>query len=88
MGEKFKELIKKRLYKLYPFCEVFITDEHDIRAIRVVLRWFYKGVLHNYAECFSKEMLIEKDMNYQDFIARRFVENAIYEIQRIILKED
>lgn len=88
MGEKFKELIKKRLYKLYPFCEVIITDKHDIRAIMVELRWFYKGELYKYAEQISKELIVKNGMNCQEFIAKHFVENAIDEIQGIILKED
>jgi len=88
MGEKFKEIIEKRLYKLYPFCEVTIIEERLSNSIRVHLKWFYKGVLYNYAECFGKEMLIKNNMNYQDFIAMHFVEDAIDEIQKIIIKED
>ena len=86
MGERFKEIIKKRLYKLYPFCEVIIIDEHDIRAIRVELRWFYKGELYKYVDAISKELIVE--MNYQEFMARHFIENAIDVIQKIIIKED
>ena len=88
MGEKFKEIIEKRLYKLYPFCEVIITDEIDIRAIRVQLRWFYKGELYNYAEQISKELIVENGMNCQEFIARHFIEKVIDEIQNTIIKED
>ena len=86
----FKELIEKRLYKLYPFCEVTVTETSDYstNSIVVHLRWFYRGTLYNHKEHFNKEIFYRNTIGSQEFVAKHFVENAIDEIQGIILKED
>lgn len=84
----FKEFIEKRLYKLYPFCEVTVTDYYPTNSIGVYLRWFYRGTQYNYKESFAKEIFYRNTKDSQEFVAKHFVENAIDEIQGIILKED
>lgn len=83
----FKDIIEKRLYKLYPFCEVTITGDFNSRSTGVMVRWFYHGKQYNYKELYTEELFSAVKPS-QENVAEHFVEKAIHEIQSIIFTED